>query len=47
MSGNVFVGDHILMDVCLDAARRQLVGPSRRDVCPCLSGPAGEHAGEQ
>jgi hypothetical protein len=24
MSGNVFVGDHILMDVCLDSARRQL-----------------------
>jgi len=24
MSGNVFVSDHILMDVCLDAAARQL-----------------------
>jgi hypothetical protein len=24
MSGNVFVGDHILMDVCPDSARRQL-----------------------
>ena len=24
MSGNVFVGDHIRMDVCLDSARRQL-----------------------
>jgi|SRR5215831_2920768 len=24
MSGNVFVGDHIVMDVCPDAARRQL-----------------------
>jgi hypothetical protein len=24
MSGNVFVGEHILMDVCLDSARRQL-----------------------
>jgi hypothetical protein len=24
MSGNVFVGDHILMDVCLDSAKRQL-----------------------
>jgi hypothetical protein len=24
MSGNMFVGDHILMDVCLDSARRQL-----------------------
>jgi len=24
MSGNLFVGDHILMDVCPDSARRQL-----------------------
>jgi hypothetical protein len=24
MSGNVFIGDHIMIDVCLDAARRQL-----------------------
>jgi len=24
MSGNVFVGEHILMDICLDSARRQL-----------------------
>jgi len=40
MSGNVFVGDHILMDVCPDAARRQLERLARDGVL--LS--ASEHA---
>jgi hypothetical protein len=40
MSCNVFVGDHILMDVCLDSARRQLERLARDGVL--LS--ASEHA---
>ena len=40
MSGNVFVGDHIPMDVCLDSARRQLERLARDGVL--LS--ASEHA---
>jgi len=40
MSGNVFIGDHILMDVCLDAATRQLGRLARDGVL--LS--ASEHA---
>jgi hypothetical protein len=40
MSGNVFVGDHIRMDVCLDSARRQLERLARDGVL--LS--ASEHA---
>ena len=40
MSGNVFVGDHILMDVCPDAAGRQLQRLARDGVL--LS--ASEHA---
>ena len=40
MSGNVFVGDHILMDVHLDLARRQLERLARDGVL--LS--ASEHA---
>ena len=40
MSSNVFIGDHILMDVCLDAATRQLGRLARDGVL--LS--ASEHA---
>jgi len=32
MSGNVFVGDHIRMDVCLDSARHQLARLARDGV---------------
>ena len=41
MSGNVFVCDHILMDVCPDAARRQLERLARDGVLLRAS----EHAG--